>query len=123
MGIMSHINRNFAWCDEYSDSSFLGIFHEQNKWDDDEYFKLESELYQESLNLGHNIAIPRELSWRVMRIYSYLMLSLGCQYDPNDGFEIINITRDQFYERRERVQLVFEGFFSGKMPDKDILGY
>ena len=50
------------------------------------------------------------------------MLSLGCQFDKNDTFKL-NISREEYYERRERLQLVFEGFFKGKMPKKECLGY
>lgn len=116
------INRNFPWCDEYSENSFTGVFHEEQRWDDDEYFKLEDALYENcATHAGSDL--PRELSWRVMRIFSFLMMSLSCQYDQNDGFKICNLTRDQYYARRERLQLVFEGFFKGEMPDKGILDY
>jgi len=117
----NQINRNFVWCNEYSDGSFLGIFHEKLCWDDGEYFKLEDALYEQCQVHAGSDHIPRELSWRVMRIFSFLMMSLSCQYDKNDNFKIGNLTRDQYYGRRERLQLVFEGFFKGEMPDKEIL--
>jgi hypothetical protein len=37
--------------------------------------------------------------------------------DPNDGFCIVDLEREEVYSLRERVQLVFEGFFLGVMPD------
>lgn len=42
---MKHINRNFPWCDEYDDDSFAGTLNEQCLWSDEEYFKLDNELY------------------------------------------------------------------------------
>lgn len=120
---MNDINRNFSSSNEYSEKSFIGIFHEQNEWDDNEYFKLEEAIYIEARNLANETNIPKDIAWPIIKIYSYLMMSLGCQYDSNDGFEIKNITREQFIERRERLQFVFEGYFNGEMPNKEYLGY
>jgi hypothetical protein len=120
---MNQINRNFAWCDEYSDDSFAGLFHEKRKWDDEEYFKLENYLYEQCEKYKDQSFLPRDVFWPVMRIYSYLSHSIGCHFDENDGFELIGLSREQIYERRERMQLVFEGFFKGDMPKKEHLGY
>lgn len=119
---MNEINRNFAWCDEYSDSSFIGILHESQEWNDEEYFKLESYLYDMCPKLSKDL-VSRDIIWPAMRVYSYLSSILGCHLDPNDGFAIKDINLESFYERRERVQLVFEGFFKGEMPNSEYLGY
>ena len=119
---MNQILRNFPHCKEYSENSFTGIFHEKLKWDDIEYFKLEEELY-EQCNIYKSVDLPRDLSWPAMRIFSFLMLSLGCHSDPKDGFEIEDLSQEQIWDRRERVQLVFEGFFKGGMPNKKHLEY
>lgn len=118
----NHIFRNFAWHEDFSEESFVSQLHETCVWDDKEYFLLEDFLYETCTTFDVE-NIPRSTFWPAMRIYSYLMLMLGCHLDPDDGFVIKNITREQFSERRERLQLVFEGFFKGEMPDKDILGY
>jgi hypothetical protein len=120
---MNHIFRNFSKCEGYSEDSFLGKFHENNIWDDDEYFKLEEAIFEVSKEYQGMKNIPRDIAWPLMQIYSYLMISLGCHFDENDGFEIKNITHDQFHARRERVKLVFEGFFSDEMPNRKYLGY
>ncbi|WP_237059554.1 Imm41 family immunity protein [Microbulbifer sediminum] len=120
---MNEINRNFAWSNDYSEGSFVAIFHENQAWDDDEYYKLENYLYDECERHSGQSVIPREVVWPAMRIYSYLSQSIGCHFDKDDGFEIKNINRDQLYQRRERLQLIFEGFFKGQMPNKEYLGY
>lgn len=121
--VMNQINRNFAQSPDFSEKSFISIFHEESKWDDEEYSKLEHELYRQSEKYSNCDCIPREVLWPTMRIFSYLMQSFSCQYDSDDIFEITNITREQFLDRRERVQLVFEGFFKGEMPNIKYLGY
>lgn len=120
---MKQINRNFPWCDENDDESFTGILHEKHLWSDEEYFKLDKELYQLADKYAHSDVIPRELAWRIMRIFSIVMLKLGCHSDPIDGYEIDNLDYEQFFERRERFQLVSEGFFSGDMPKTKWFGY
>jgi hypothetical protein len=119
---MNEINRNFAWCDEYSDESFIGILHEKQEWNDEEYFKLENYLFDTCLTLPSDL-VPRDIIWPAMRIYSYLSSTLGSHLDSNDGFRIKDIELVNFYDRRERVQLVFEGFFKGEMPNKEYLEY
>ena len=119
---MNEINRNFAWCDEYCEGSFIALLHERQEWNDEEYFKLEKYLYDTYPKLSTDL-VPRDIIWPAMRIYSYLSSTLGCHLDPNDGFAIKGIDLENFYERRERVQLVFEGFFKGEMPNRESLGY
>ncbi len=120
---MTNINRNFPWCDEYSNDSFIGIIHEKHIWDDKEFFNLENSILEQAALTRSSSNLHRELSWRVMRIFSYLMSLFACHYDPNDGFKITNISSEQILTRRNRVQLVFEGFFSGDIPQKELLEY
>lgn len=120
---MKHIYRNFPWNENYSNESFLGVLHEQDLWDDDEYFLLEQSVYSACMGNNAQDPIPRDLAWPVMRIYSYLMLKISCYLDEGDISEITNITRDQVYARRSRVMSVFEGFFKGEMPEKEYLPY
>jgi len=120
---MKTINQNSSYSEEYSENSFIGQLHEQNIWDDTEYFKLEDALYILCAENENNKSIPRDVAWPIMRIFSYIMLALGSHIDPNDDFEMQNINHDQFYSRRERQLLVFEGFFKGKMPNREHLGY
>lgn len=120
---MNEINRNFALGDGYSEESFMAVFHKQNIWNDDEYFKLENFLYEESAKYSGQPNIPREIFWPVVHIFSYLLSSISCHFDTNDAFEMKNVSQDKLYQRRERLQLVFEGFFKGVMPNREHLGY
>ena len=120
---MKAILRNFAWCEDYSDRSFIGRFHEECIWDDAEYFRLEDALYALCEKTGGDPTLEREIAWPIFRIYSYLMFSMGCVQDTRDVFALDNVTGEQFHARKERLQLVFEGFFNGNMISKDHLDY
>lgn len=120
---MNEINRNFVWCSEYSDQSFVGRLHEEAIWDDEQYFRLENYLYEECEKYSNQAELPRNIFWPAMQIYSYLSFSISCHFDPNDGFVLKELNTEQICNRRERLQGVFEGFFKGEMPDKRLLGY
>jgi len=108
---------NFVLSDDYSESSFIGILHEKRFWHAQAYADLEKSLYEQGERYADQQSVPRSVAWPVMSIYSYLMQSLGCHLDPNDGFQIENLSDSQIYERQERVKMIFEGFFQGKMPE------
>lgn len=120
---MNEINRNFSNCDEYSDQSFTGQLHEEATWCNEEYFKLENYLYELADHYREAESLPKAILWRVMRIFSYTLFSISCHFDPNDVFTIEGLNREEIYDRRERFQLMFEGFFSGTMPDKNDFDY
>jgi hypothetical protein len=114
---MNHIKeilKNFAWSDQYDEESFAGVLHERCIWDVEKYWKLEAAIY-------HLAAHPEDfpsLMWPLFRIFSHTMLSFGAHFDPNDAFRMRNATDEQVHDYRERFQLVFEGAFSGEMPDQ-----
>ncbi len=114
------IAKNFPHCDEHSDQSFLGILHKGRIWDAAEYWKYEAALYGLAQMFRGSPELPRELAWRVLRIFSHAMLLIGCHYDSRDSCRIRNLTDDQVGEWRERLQLVNEGFFKGEMPNQGI---
>lgn len=120
---IDEVLRNFPWADAYTDRSFCGRFHEEGIWDDEEYFMLEDALYELGYQSVGQASLERSVAWPTMRIYSYLMMSLGCVRDPSDPFALKNVSGDQFIARRERLLLVFEGFFRGEMPDRETLEY
>ena len=108
------ILRNFAWSDEYDESSFSGRLHEFGEWSVEEYWLLEWALYQ----LASSRVDQPQLDWPVFRIFSHTLVSLDANLDPNDGFDIVNIDKQNTHDLRERLQMVFEGYFSGEMPDQ-----
>ena len=66
---INQIYRNFAWCEEYSEKSFIGILHEENLWSDEEYFKLENELYKQCEKYSQSDVLPRNIAWPTMRVF------------------------------------------------------
>uniref|UniRef100_UPI0011189CF8 hypothetical protein n=1 Tax=Aeromonas salmonicida TaxID=645 RepID=UPI0011189CF8 len=96
----------------FESSSFTGLLHEKQYWSMSEYWELEWALHQ---LVG--IKSP-ELQWRIFRIFSYTLLSIGCHLDKKDLYKIKKLKRRQLYKLRERFILVFEGFFKGEMPSQ-----
>lgn len=107
------ILRNFPHNNLYDDLSFLGKLNEEQSWNIKEYWLLEWGIY----NLEKNSS--EKLDWEVFRIFSLIMLSISSHLDQNDYFKIKNLKRPELYEMRERVQLVFEGYFSSLMPEQN----
>ena len=108
------ILRNFPYDDLYDNDSFLGKLHEKQVWDIEEYWVLEWGIYELEKNSSE------KLDWEVFRIFSIIMGKISCHLDKNDYFKIKKLKRLKLYELRERVQLVFEGYFSKSMPEKNI---
>ncbi|MFW2097376.1 hypothetical protein ACG9ZL_14295 [Acinetobacter sp. ULE_I057] len=114
MNVKIIILRNFPNNDFYDKLSFIGMLHEEKIWDMEEYWLLEWRIY----NLKKNSS--EKLDWEVFRIYSFIMLSLSSHLDKNDSFKIRSLELALIYEFRERIQLVFEGYFSQIMPRQSI---
>ncbi|MCW3479679.1 immunity 41 family protein [Neisseriaceae bacterium JH1-16] len=108
------VARNFPWSPEQDDESFTGQLHEKSIWCQNEYWLLEWALYK----LAPNPQSSQEIHWQVFNIFSSCLAKISYHLDPNDGFEIKNIENRAIYDWRERIQLVFEGFFKGEMPDQ-----
>ncbi len=109
------ILRNFAFSDEYDESSFTGRLHENLDWHWDEYWLLEWALYE----LASSRSAHPELDWPVFKIFSGAFLEINCHFDPNDAFEINDVELLAAQEMRERFQLVFEGYFSNELPHQE----
>jgi hypothetical protein len=108
------IARNYAWHDDFDEQSFTGELNERQVWNLDEYWLLETALYK----LAEAGAPSPELAWWIFRIFSHTFMSVSAHLDSNDVFVIKNLSSEDFYDFRERIQVVFEGFFSGDMPEQ-----
>lgn len=113
------VYQNFPHCEQWRDESFLGMLHEDARLDMSAYWWLEWALV--SLT-NKDVNYPKHLIWPVFRIFSCIMNLLQANTNPADGYVIARLTGTQdaeFKEREftERVQLVFEGFFRGEVPD------
>ncbi|MFL0811456.1 MAG: immunity 41 family protein [Agarilytica sp.] len=118
---MKNLLRNFPHCKEYSDDSFTGIWHEQARWDEAEYWLLDKCIYDLSEKYLSE-EIPRKVAWPLARIFSYIMMSIQAHYNSNDGFEIESLDDEMMFKFRERFQIVVEGFFKGDMPKNTSFG-
>lgn len=120
--LIKDLFRNWASSELFDENSFISILHESHVWDEDEYWKLDSAIY-ELANKYSDDFIPRDIAWPIARIFSYLMMSFEAHHNKNDYFKMKGLDSEQVYNRRERVQLVFEGFFKGEMISNDSFDY
>ncbi|NKJ49574.1 hypothetical protein CIC12_23140 [Burkholderia sp. SG-MS1] len=86
----------------------------KNEWQRDQYWLLEWALY-EIVKKAENY---EELCSPVFRIFSGTMSTISSHFDQNDLFEIKNLEREEIYEFRERIQIVFGGFFAKHMSER-----
>ncbi|NIJ73959.1 Imm41 family immunity protein [Xanthomonas sp. LMG 9002] len=112
MNATNVVTRNLARCAAYDDGSFVGRLHEEMRWNWDEYWLLEKALY----DLATDGELERETAWPLFRIFSFVLMLLGCHFDPNDLFAIKGVSDEDVRDLLERFQLVFEGFYAGRMP-------
>jgi hypothetical protein len=114
MNPKSIILRNFVWSGEYEEGSFVGQLHEYCKWNWKEYWLLEWALYA----LTKSRSDYPELDWPIFKIFSSVFQNIGSHSDPNDVFEISGMNGSTIHDLRERFQLIFEGYFSGNLPNQ-----
>jgi hypothetical protein len=108
------IAKNCPWSSDYDEVSFVAILHEKSVWQRDQYWLLEWALY-EIVKRKENY---EELYGSVFRIFSVTMGSISSHFDQNDLFEIKNLGREEIYEFRERIRIIFEDFFSKHMSER-----
>ena len=106
------ILRNFPHNELHDELSFLGRLHEKQLWNTKEYQLLEWAIYSLEKDSSKN------LDWEIFKIFSCIMSMIISHFDNNDYFQIRDVKLDELYELRERVQLVFEGYFSKSMPNQ-----
>ena len=109
------IGENTPRSEYWRSGSFIDTLHESQRWDTDEYWKLEWSLYSLSFDEVNDAPYAD-----IFRIFSYVMMMIGCHFDSNDGFIITNLSAEELCSFRDRFQLVFEGFFDGCMPSQSI---
>ncbi|WP_196480780.1 Imm41 family immunity protein [Burkholderia diffusa] len=112
----SVIERNWVHSREYDESSFIAMLHEQGIWQKDQYWLVERALY----DLTGVQSEGDSLSGPIFYIFSYAINAISSHLDQDDSFEIKNLTKGEVYEFRERIRLVFEGFFLNNFPDQSM---
>lgn len=98
----------------WDDNSFIGNLHENEVWINEKYLSFELVLY--TFSERHSAS---EITWELFKIFSILMSFFISHFDENDFSQIKNLSQEQIYSAKERVQLVFDGFFQGRMHDRN----
>ena len=111
---MEIIYKNLALQMQWSEQSFLGILHEKKLLDMNAYWQLEWAILWLTMNLGHR---PSPHCWSVHWLFTRTTDMLYAHIDPDDEFEIREVSKERVYAFLKRMNVVFEGFFAGKAPD------
>ncbi|MBB2984784.1 Imm41 family immunity protein [Paraburkholderia tropica] len=106
------IEQNCSWCEAFSETSFVSILHEDGLWQREQYWLLEWAV----CNLISNAVEHADVCAPIFQIFSRTIGLICSHLDSNDLFEIKNLERDDVYAFRERIQIVFEGFFLKRLP-------
>ena len=116
MGPFVVIARNSPGSCALDPNSFVGRLHKEDKWDNHEYCLLEHALYEVATQLPHS----QKTQYQVFSIFSHLFLLFSAHFDPRDQCRF-DLQEDEVDELRDRIQMVFEGFFYGVMPNPSSL--
>lgn len=111
---MEIIYKNLSFQMQWSEQSFLGILHKKQVLCMDAYWQLESAILWLTRNLGHR---PSLHSWTIHQLFTQTTNTLYAHIDPDDGFEIGEVSKHRIHALLDRIQVVFEGFFEGKAPN------
>ncbi|WCM22947.1 immunity 41 family protein [Paraburkholderia bryophila] len=114
MNPRSVIDRNCVYFAEYDEESFSAILHEKGIWQRDQYWILEWAIF----DLTSRGEIREDMYAPVFRIFSLAIGAISSHLDQNDLFEIVNLDRQEIYEFRDRIRIIFEGFFFGRIPER-----
>jgi hypothetical protein len=99
---------------EYNEGSFSAILHEKCIWQRDQYWLLEWALF----DLISRNEMREDMYAPVFRIFTTTIGAIISHLDQNDLFEITNLNRDEVYEFRDRIRIIFEGFFARRIPER-----
>jgi hypothetical protein len=110
------IEKNYPKSIDFDTTSFSSMLHESDIWKLDQYWLLERAIY-DLAPLDDKFC---ELCEPIFSIFSHAMNAISSHLDPDDLFKIRNLDKSRVYEFRERIRLVFGGFFSKSMPDQSI---
>lgn len=99
----------------YDEKSFAGVLHERGIWQEEQYWLPEAALYA----LAHEKTVAVDLYAEVFMTFNFVANAICSHLDQDDLYEIENLDREKVYDFRERIRMVFEGFFVRKMPDQE----
>ncbi len=121
MDLQKIINENYILSGDFSDRSFIAKLHELHQWDMKAYLRLEEAIYQKSLDIKNLELLNHAFFYPFFHIYKFITNMFIAHFDPKDGYIITGIKDDSIYDMKERIELVFDGFFKGEMPQREEL--
>ncbi|QNB09059.1 hypothetical protein G5S34_21455 [Herbaspirillum frisingense] len=106
--------QNLPYDMQWSDKSFLCTLHDDRKLDLTSYWQLEWAVLQLTTD---QIDYPRHLSCSVFQVFICAASLLYDHTNPDDDYEIKDVSRSVVHQLRQRMEAVFEGFFKGRHAD------
>jgi hypothetical protein len=91
---------------KYDEGSFAAMLHEKGI--------LEWALVE----LISRNEISKDMYAPVFRILTGLIGAVSSHLDRNDLFEITSLDRGEVYEFRDRIRIIFEGFFARRISER-----
>lgn len=108
------IYKNLSYRTPWSSQSFLARLHNEHRLDMDAYGQLEWAVTW--LTKAGDKASSLH-GWSVHQIFTLVTGMLYAHIDPDDSFEIMEISKASFHAFRKRINVMFDGFFKGELPD------
>ena len=121
MNALNELKSNNPDSELFSPNSLLHKINDLSEWCDEAYLRIEAALYELSPLVSEDCELFRTATRHAAFVFSHLALSFGWAFDTDDHFEFQNLTKDQIYDWRERVNLAFTGFLMGNMPSLEEL--
>lgn len=94
----------------------IGIICDHQRWSPEAYWLIDKALYELETDALTDCETFRKAVREAAFTYTHLLLSFSWHFDPDDDWEYENLSSDEIYHWRERVQVTFEGFLTGAMP-------
>ncbi len=111
--------QNTPGSDEFLTSSFLKVLHEEGVWRHAACAVLIKSLDGIG-RLRRASEMPACVTEPLFRLHSQILAHVRYHVDPNDGFEISEITRDQLQEATDAFDLVFDRLFLDRARDRSV---
>ena len=110
------IYKNLSYEMQWSAQSFLAILHNDHRLDMDAYWQLEWAVIWLTKSYARE---PSPHGWPAHQIFTLATSMLYAHIDPDDSFEILEVSKDRLHALRRRINVVFDGLFKMKTPDMD----
>ncbi len=113
---MNVIDENFASSPKYNEDSFVGTLHEEACWKEEKYIQLKSEVIKLIGTYQGQASLPRDVSFKIVKIFVFIHTLILCHHNPNDAFKIMNETEEFIDAKKDEVEGLMFGYFQGEVP-------